>query len=429
MNVCPACFNNSALERRIAEIRPTFPDGVACERHPSRKGIPLAAVANIIDPGLRANYGIGEWMFDDQEGNDLYTVIADTTGAEDDDVIQGIIEWLIDNDSYWPPDGEEAFYAEDQSYVLIQPNGWHHSMLWRQFREEILHRQRFFSEQAKKFLAEIFGGIQNQSDISGKPAFYRLEPNMGTELFRARMLPTGADYADISEAPAGQMGPPPPRLRRAGRMNAAGIRAFYGALERDTAVAELRPAVGSDVCIARFRLLRPLFVLDLTRFGRPGKQIDIFAKNQVVRAAQWAFMRSFATEISKPILPTDEHLEYVPPQVVAEYLTRQPIRWRGSEVIPDAIAFGSAQRPGGRNIAILGDSASVKPDEKKDSSSNVGADGVPFDYQGVFSSPLSRAAEPSLEYIQKSLERLGVVAATYETEVSSMSLLPEEQHF
>lgn len=414
MNVCPECFENAALKKRIAEVRPNFPNGEKCPFHPSRKGVPLSEVGKIIDPALRANYAIGEWMFEHQEGDDLHTVLNETTGADDDEVIEGLIEWLIDNDSYWPPDGEEAFYAEDQSYVPIRPDGWRHGALWRQFREAILHRQRFFNDPAKKFLAEIFEGIQHQSDIANKPAFYRLDPGEESIFFRARIVPNDAAYAEIAQAPARLMGPPPPSLRRAGRMNAAGIAVFYGAIEQDTAIAELRPAVGSLISLARFRLHRPIHVLDLTRFTRAGKQLDIFAKNQMVRATQWAFLQSFATEISQPILPGDEHLEYVPAQVVAEYLTNQPLRWRGGEITPDAIIFFSAQNRGGKNIAIMGDAAGIFVEEPAADDQEPASKTSTVDFEFLdFASPLTETRNVGLEYVAGSIELREVETATY----------------
>ena len=286
MNVCPKCFDNPTLKRRLVEIRPGFPDGEKCQFHPTRKAVPLDEVGKIIEPALRANYGIGEWMFEHQEGDDLYTVVNETTGADDDHVITALIAWLIDNDDYWPPDGEEAFFAEDQTYVPIRLDGWRHGALWRRFREAILHRQRFFNDPAKAFLAEIFDGIQNQSDIDNKPAFYGLSPGDEPLFYRARVVADEQAFQSIAKDPAAQMGPPPPPLRRAGRMNAAGIAVFYGATERDTAIAELRPAVGSLISLAAFHVRRPIYVLDLTRFTRAGKQLDIFAKNQMVRATQ-----------------------------------------------------------------------------------------------------------------------------------------------
>jgi hypothetical protein len=414
MNVCPECFENTTLKRRLIEIRPGLPDGQHCQFHPTRKAIPIAEVGKIVEPALRANYAIGEWMFEVQEGDDLHTVINDTTGADDDRVVAALIGWLIDNDDYWPPDGEEAFFAEDQTYVPIRLDGWRHGALWHRFREAILHRQRFFNYPAKEFLAEIFDGIQNQSDIDNKPAFYRLAPGDDPLFYRARIVADEDAYRKIAEDPAGLMGPPPPSLRRAGRMNAAGIAVFYGATERDTAVAELRPAVGSLISIAAFRLHRPIHVLDLTRFTRAGRQLDIFAKNQMVRATQWAFMQSFASEISQPILPGDEHLEYVPAQVVAEYLTNQPVRWRGTDVTPGAIIFRSAQRKGGKNIAIMGDAATIcLPDRAAGADKpKPAAQNSEFGFMD-FASPLPLASNAGLEYVESSIELLQVGSAVY----------------
>jgi hypothetical protein len=414
MNVCPECFENRTLKRRLVEIRPGFPDEDRCDLHPTRKAVPLDEVGKIVEPALRANYAIGEWMFDHQEGDDLYTIVNETTGADDDRVINALIGWLIENDDYWPPDGGEPFFADDQTYVPIRLDGWRHGALWRRFREAILYRQRFFNDPAKEFLAEIFDGIQNQSDIDNKPAFYRLAPGEEVTFYRARIVAEEDAFRAIAKDPSALMGPPPPTLRRAGRMNAAGIAVFYGATERDTAVAELRPAVGSLISLAAFRVHRPIHVLDLTRFTRAGKQLDIFAKNQMVRATQWAFMQSFASEISQPILPGDEHLEYVPAQVVAEYLTSTPVRWRGTEVTPDAIIFRSAQRDGGKNIAVMGDAARIvqraAPAVKGDPQAN--RPDSDFDLLD-FASPLPASSEAGLEYVDDSIELLEVGSAVY----------------
>lgn len=429
MNVCPECFENATLKRRLVAIRPGFPKNDRCDFHPTRKAIPLAEVGKIIEPALRSNYAIGEWQFDHQDGDDLFTIVSETTEADDDQVINALISWLIENDDYWPPDGEEAFFADDQTYAPIRLDGWRHSELWKQFREAILHRQRFFNDPAKAFLTEIFDGLQNQSDIDNKPAFYRLSPGEEPLFYRARLVANEDAFRTISEDPAGQMGPPPRSLRRAGRMNAAGIAVFYGATEKDTAVAELRPAVGSLISLATFRISRPIFVLDLTRFTRAGRQLDIFAKNQMVRATQWAFMQSFASEISQPILPGDEHLEYVPAQVVAEYLTNQPVRWRGQEVTPDAIIFRSAQREGGKNIAVMGGAATIRRDSATDNEISYRTTSQENDFDFLdFGSPLPDASNPGLEYVDGSIELLAVGSAVYavDTHYTSQELREDD---
>ena len=423
MKVCPECFDNTTLKRRLVEIRPGFPDEDRCEFHPTRKAVPLEEVGKIVEPALRANYAIGEGMFDHQEGDDLHSVVNETTGADDERVINALIAWLIAKDDYWPPDGGEPFFADDQTYVTIRLDGWRHGALWRRFRQAILHRQRFFNDPAKEFLAEIFDGVQNQSNIENKPAFYCLKPGDEPLFYRARLVADEDAFREIAKNPAGLMGPPPPPLRRAGRMNAAGIAVFYGATEKDTAVAELRPAVGSLISLAAFRVDRPIHVLDLTRFTRAGRQLDIFAKNQMVRATQWAFMQSFASEISQPILPGDEHLEYVPAQVVAEYLTNQPVRWRGGEVTPDAIIFRSAQREGGKNIAVMGDAAIICMQTTPEAERKVSAKRPDSDVDLLdFASPLSAASNAGLKYVDGSIELLEVGSEVYAVDTHYASL-------
>ena len=110
------------------------------------------------------------------------------------------------------------------------------------------------------------------------------------------------------------------RLRKAGRMNSAGIQVFYGAYELETCLSELRPNVGDVVFAAKFELTRSLCVLDLSGFHKPLRRLDLFAKDQVQLRAQWQFMVQFEREITQPISPNDEYLDYIPPQAVAEYL-------------------------------------------------------------------------------------------------------------
>jgi hypothetical protein len=56
----------------------------------------------------------------------------------------------------------------------------------------------------------------------------------------------------------------------------------------------------------------------------------------------------------------DVHIDYIPTQVVAEYLSKQYVfRVGETEISISAIIFNSAQRKKGVNIAILGEAAHV----------------------------------------------------------------------
>jgi hypothetical protein len=361
--VCPDCFGAAGLQRRIKEVRPSFPDA-PCDFHPSKKGVPISAVAKIVDPVFRNQYTFGDYhpLYDEFNGDDLSGTLYDLTEADDHRVVTALAEALIKDDDYWPPDGEDAFYITDGFYVKNDAVYEEHSQTWRHFRREILHAQRFFSQNALGSLHEIFDGLHLLRDDSNSPAVYVLEPgDEAVQIYRARKANSIGEREQIVQDPASQLGPPPEKLRRAGRMNPSGILAFYGAFDLDTCVAELRPAVGETVISAKFKLTRPILVLDTTKFsGRP-KAINIFASTHVTRLRLWKFMTTFMNEIARPCLPGDEHLDYVPTQVVSEYLTHLHKIKRGEkEGTIDAIIYRSAQNGNGKNIAIFGGAAAVE---------------------------------------------------------------------
>jgi RES domain len=138
-------------------------------------------------------------------------------------------------------------------------------------------------------------------------------------------------------SPVKRLGPPPWRLARAGRMNAAGISVFYGALDADTCVAEARAPVGSYVVVGRFEIIRSIRVLDLDVLTKVVTRTGWFDPEFTTRSNRAAFVRNLVEEISRPIMPRDEEFEYLPTQAVSEYLA--------SCVEPplDGIIFHSAQ--------------------------------------------------------------------------------------
>lgn len=112
----------------------------------------------------------------------------------------------------------------------------------------------------------------------------------------------------------------------------------------------------------------------MTRLSAPPKPQNIFVPNRVSRVAQWLFMQKFMQEISRPISPEDQYLDYLPTQAVAEYLlNHHTVEIKKHKRRIDAIIYRSAQRPKGKNIAIFGaagvvgeDKPKVKPAEDSD---------------------------------------------------------------
>ncbi len=397
--VCPDCFNQVGLRRRIVAIRPSFEDA-QCDFHPTKKGVPIAAVAEIVDEVFRSNYTFGDYdpRSDDFRGDDLLGTLYELTEADDHEVIAALADALIEGDNYWPPDGEEAFYDDERTYILSEAGFEEHSYTWATFRQEILHEQRFFNQRALERLKKIFDGLHLLRDEVSNPAVYEIRPgDDGAKFFRARKANSINERRSIALDPAGKLGPPPEKLRRAGRMNSAGIPAFYGAFDTETCVAELRPAVGESVIFGSFELTRPILVLDTTRFmGRPQVQ-NVFAQTYVVRMKLWRFMAAFMNEIAKPSLPEDEHLDYISTQVVSEYLTHlHKFKHGNGEKTIDAIIYRSAQNGSGKNIAIFGDAGTVAGKEAS----------FPF---------LLRRGKPALRVLDDSVKSLQVTSVRFAT--------------
>jgi len=256
---------------------------------------------------------------------------------------------------------DSPFYRRDYYYSPSDMEQYRHSILWDRFREQLLYERRFFNLEAREILTEIFSKIHLQKDESGKRPIYMIRPGgEGSSFTRARLVDK-TEIKGIKVNPIAGLSGPPKRRRKAGRLNAAGMPVFYAAYDVDTCIAELRPAVGSTVACAEFDLCEEICVLDTTCFEGYAKSIDIFNEEQIRRFSQWTFLQVFMEEIAKPILPSDEHLDYIPTQAVAEFLNTQPVARNDTNqaIKIDALIYNSSQRRGGKNIALFGNASRV----------------------------------------------------------------------
>lgn len=412
------CFENTGLRRRLEDIRPEFGEG-RCSTHPRRIGLPVDKVTAIIDEVFRNNFdhgglksdfgetGDSNWSGYRTPGKSFQDVVEALTQPVSDKILITVCDQLIEDDFYWPPDGEEAFYDEDMNYVRVSHGDEGHAALWEQFCESVTYNQRFFNDDARGFLAEIFKNIHLQRDSTQLYPVYWLNPlSESPTIYRARIVEE-KEIKAVYEDPAGQLGPPPRGLGKPNRMNPSGITALYGAFDKSTCVSELRPLVGSKVAIAEFRFKTKLCILDMTRFSAPTKELNLFAKDHTRRLSQWRFMQRFMTEMSKPISPTDEHINYVPTQIVAGYLNKiHEVEIGREKTKIDAIIFASAQRPKGKNIVVLGNAASIS------STAQRGRSIKPSSGLGeMFSASVKD--EQALEYVDDSLEIREISSASF----------------
>lgn len=126
-----------------------------------------------------------------------------------------------------------------------------------------------------------------------------------------------------------------------GRANPKGIPFLYLASERDTALAEVRPWMGSLISVGQFRTLRQLRIVNCTT-DREGFNIYLEGEPspEAREEAVWAHIdHAFAVPVSR----SDDVADYVPTQIIAELFKVSGF---------DGIAYRSSLGPG-HNIALF----------------------------------------------------------------------------
>lgn len=182
-------------------------------------------------------------------------------------------------------------------------------------------------------------------------------------LFRARIGAIEVTFNDGDEQPCPisphDMGPPPKDIAKEGRLNSKGIPYLYLATEIDTAVAEVRPWIGSELTIGYFKILEDLKIVDTSNdkpksplsmyefVNHNGNNFDI--KKRSVESYSDAEKEEYIwgdinSAFSEPISPNDSTLKYLPTQYLAEKLKTNDY---------DGIAYKSSLSPKGYNIALF----------------------------------------------------------------------------
>ncbi|MDJ0946333.1 MAG: RES domain-containing protein [Kiloniellales bacterium] len=361
--ICYKCTDDSFLKERVREEGKRRTCSYCKKR---RKSVRLHRLAEKVHDALNAHFDLTPsepegleytWAKEfgwERKGEDVDQLIASMAGL-DDEPANDIQEYL--SGKYYEPfdvDLDDP-YGSDARYEEKKPDEYNFRETWDFFRGEIRARSRFFSNHARNALDEIFGGMETLQTFDRKPAICQIGPDdKDRYIYRGRKALSGPEMLEMQKDPVKGLGPPPSRNATAGRMNASGISVFYGAMDEETCIAELRAPVGSLVAIARFEFIRPVRLLDfdvLTSVYVKGSYFDPAYGLHLGRAA---FLGSLVHEISQPVMPRDEEFEYLPTQAVSEYLA--------SCVEPplDGIIFRSSQTAGeGRNIVLFNHASKV----------------------------------------------------------------------
>lgn len=100
-----------------------------------------------------------------------------------------------------------------------------------------------------------------------------------------------------------------------GRANPKGIPYLYMATDKDTALAEVRPWIGSLISIGMFKTTRNLKVVNCAVHKRNTR---IYFKQPSPSEREAAVWADIDQAFSKPVTPSDKTADYVPTQIIAE---------------------------------------------------------------------------------------------------------------
>lgn len=100
-----------------------------------------------------------------------------------------------------------------------------------------------------------------------------------------------------------------------GRANPKGIPYFYLSTDMNTAMAEVRPWVGSYISIAQFKLLRNVRLINCTS---EDKGAIIYFKEPEPKKREIAVWRDIDKAFSRPVTSNETNADYVSTQIIAE---------------------------------------------------------------------------------------------------------------
>jgi hypothetical protein len=349
--ICDCCVGESYLKELI---KSGGTDGTCSYCEEESRTFSIEALAELIEQAFDAHYectptepdGFEAAMQSDREsdyewerdGEEVLWAIANAAAIKEkvaEDVLSVLSDRHYDHEA--AKMGEECPFAESSYYSRKDLGCLEFAMKWSEFENGLKAEARFFSRSAQGTLDDTFAGVSDLKTSEGRPVVVTAGPESDIKfLYRARVF--AAEDEDLEQAlkyPWKHLGPPPMHAASAGRMNARGIAVFYGSVESATALAEVRPPVGSKVAIAKFAIERHLRLLDVNALESVATSGSIFDPQYTINAQRAKFLEILSGRISRPVMPNEEAFEYLATQAVADYLA--------TEIKLDGVIFPSVQ--------------------------------------------------------------------------------------
>lgn len=336
-HVCYECIDDLGL-REFIESEAVNKRCDFCGKS-SRKLIaaPLSEIVSYMKRCIEEHYcDANEWYsydggeiadtFETWDTQELLEDLLEFPEKNGESLLDAIVEEM-DEDHQWCK--RDPYGVDEQDEVDFS---------WSYFSEVIRKERRFFFQTVPAEHPDLLSPMEMLRNItlySESVGLFK-ELKRGTKLFRARKPRRGEILSKATD-----FGPPPAeKAFKSGRMNPPGVVVFYVSDSPETAIREIAHSPGNYLT-GQFTTKRTAVILDLANlppepsiFEGISDSLEYDPRKLII------FLRHVASEISKPIIPDDRaHVEYVPTQVVSEYI-KSYSRPNGSRI--DGIRFRSS---------------------------------------------------------------------------------------
>ncbi|MGJ0364440.1 RES family NAD+ phosphorylase [Aliarcobacter cryaerophilus] len=281
----------------------------------------------------------GEDPFEFAGLSDLYDVCE---SLFDD---SSLADFIIDNKPYVDiPGGEEDLF--ESAYYRV----WQHRCFferddedeyglsnWEIFCKNVKHKARYFEHEQFSVtkILENFNEFFEQIVIS----------DLEKEIYRARKIFSSQDKTNINTNPSKELGKVPVEYAKNNRFSPVGISYGYFSFDNQTVLKETRCNLNDEVAIGKFQLNDGLKIIDFRQDTMTKKFLNYFSGsfNGKFYCIDH-FIREFLTDISRPISEDNQLLEYIPTQIMSEYI------WSKGY---DGFLFDSSVNTNGTNIVLF----------------------------------------------------------------------------
>lgn len=206
---------------------------------------------------------------------------------------------------------------------------------WNEFSNIVKHKMRYtFFRNANQIDSYVYTPLQLLNNMRRIFKFKGMFKTIsaGTTIFRAR---PGFGYRSGKE-----LGTPPIGCGGANRMSPEGIGMFYGAFDEETCFKELfdyKIKKKNQCSIGCFVTTCDLKILDLTKYHDSSVlNEENSEKREILR-----FLNHFQKEISKPLSSKNAQIDYIPTQVLTEFIKYNLVSKKGAGI--DGIKYRSSK--------------------------------------------------------------------------------------